>query len=481
MENKSIARNTLIYTVRILSSMVFPLITFPYISRVLSPAGVGEYNFSVSIISYFSLLAALGISTYAVREGAKVRNNKNELEKLAQELFTINLTSTAVSYLVFLTILFFVPKFAECRELLLILSVALPLSTIGTEWVFSIYEDYFYITIRSISFQFISLILMFLLVRNQNDVNTYAMITVLANAGSNVFNYIKAEKYFKHKLALRRDVVNHLQPIFVLFASAIASQIYVNSDTTMLGFFKNNIDVGIYAAATKIYNIVRSLLTAFITVITPRLTYYYAKRNENTEYENLFNKSLRGYVAVIIPAGIGMLLISSQSILILSGKEYILASNALKILSIALIFSTSGSFIANAVLIITGQERRILLATSLGAIINVGLNLFFIPMYSYAGTALTTLISEILVFGIQLFFSKQVVDIRIYILAIKKPLMACIPMIMFASIISQFNINHVLGLLTIVGFALFSYAFILVVLKHEIVTMGIEVLKKRRK
>lgn len=481
MRNRSIAKNTLIYTIRVLSSMLFPLITFPYISRVLSPAGVGKYSFSASVISYFSLLAALGISTYAIREGAKVRDNRDKLEKLAQEFFTINICSTTISYLLFLIILFFVPKLIEYRELLIILSVALPLSTIGTEWIFSIYEDYVYITIRSVAFQFVSVILMFLLVRNQNDVNTYAMITVFSNVGSNVFNYIKAERYFKHKLAFRKDLINHLKPILILFASAIASQIYVNLDTTMLGFSKNNTDVGIYTAATKIYNIVRSLLTAFITVVTPRLTYYYAKCNVHSEYKVLFNKSLKGYIALIIPAGIGMLLISRQSILILSGKNYLLACNSLKILSIALIFSTSGSFIANAVLIITGQEKKILLATIMGATINFVLNLIFIPLYSYTGTAVTTLISEIIVFGIQLFFSKQVVSIRKYVIAIIKPMIACIPMIIFTFIISLFDLNYILVLLTIVIFAILSYLIILVLLKHEIILMGIQVLQKWRR
>ena len=110
MRSKSIAKNTFIYTVRILSSMLFPLITFPYISRVLSPEGVGAYNFSTSVVSYFSLLAGLGISTYAIREGAKVRDNRLKLEKIAQELFTINLLSAFSAYLLFIIFLNIVPK-----------------------------------------------------------------------------------------------------------------------------------------------------------------------------------------------------------------------------------------------------------------------------------------------------------------------------------------------------------------------------------
>ena len=170
MKNNSIIKNTFVYTIRILSSMLFPIITFPYISRVLSPDGVGKYNFSTSVISYFSLLAGLGISTYAIREGAKVRDNRQKLEKIAQELFTINIISAITSYVLFLVVSNIIPKFREDRSLLLILSLTLPLSMFGTEWFFSLYEDYFYITIRSVSFQFVSLILMLLFVKNQGDI-----------------------------------------------------------------------------------------------------------------------------------------------------------------------------------------------------------------------------------------------------------------------------------------------------------------------
>lgn len=478
MKNKSIVKNTFIYMIRILSSMFFPLITFPYISRVLSPDGVGKYNFSTSVISYFSLLAGLGIGTYAVREGAKVRDDREKLEKIAQELFTINLLSSITSYIIFLFVINIVPNFRENISLLLILSLALPLSTLGTEWIFSIYEDYSYITIRSVSFQIISLILMFLFVKNQKDVNIYASITVFANVGSNIFNYLHAEKYFKHKISLRKRTICHLKPIFILFAAAVASQIYVNSDTVMLGFLKGNYDVGIYAAATKIYNIVRSLLTAFITVITPRLSYYYGKKKENCDYYKLFNSALNMYMAIIVPAAIGIFLVSSQSILLLSGKDYLFATKPLRLLAIALIFSTSGSFVANTVLIVTGQEKNIFIATVVGAIVNLGLNFIFIPLYSYIGAAMTTLLAEFIVFNMQLYFAKTVVKAKTYISSFIKPLIACVPMILFANLLSLMDLNYSIELLLTIIIAIVSYFGVLSIFRHEIISTAKVFVKK---
>lgn len=480
MKNKSIAKNTIVYTIRIITSMIFPLITFPYISRILSPEGIGEYNFSSSVISYFSLLAGLGISTYAIREGAKVRDNKEKLEKLAQEMFTINIISTFVAYLLFIIVINVVPSFKDYRMILFILSLALPLSMLGTEWIFSIYEDYTYITIRSIAFQIISLILMFIFVKDKGDVNVYAIITVISNAGTNIFNFTYAKKYFRHKFVLSKNLIMHLQPIFILFASAIASQVYINLDTTMLGIVKGNYDVGLYSAATKIYNIVRSLLTAFITVITPRLTYYFSQRQKNNEYNKLLKSSLNGYAAIVFPAGIGIFCISRQALLLIAGQEYVQASLSLKILGIALIFSTLGSYVANEVLIISGQERKILLATITGATVNFLGNIILIPYLSYVGAALTTLIAEIIVFGMQIHFAKRYLRIVDYLDSLIKMMVSCVPMIIISSIIESYNFYYIVQILLIIIFAVFTYAIMMIIMHHEIVNIVVNYIKNRK-
>ncbi|MDO4308168.1 MAG: flippase [Eubacteriales bacterium] len=481
MKEKSIAKNTVIYTVKILASMIFPLITFPYISRVLTPEGVGKYNFSASVISYFSLLAALGISTYAIREGSKVRDDKAKLEKLAQELFTVNMISTIFAYSLFLIALFTIDKFIEYWPILLILSTTLPLSALGTEWIFSIYEDYTYITYRSIAFQFLSLVLMFIFVKDQSDINIYALITVVSNVGSNVFNYIHANNYFRHRIIISRRLRQHLSPILILFASAVASQIYVNSDITMLGFFKTDYDVGLYSAATKIYNIIRSVLTAFITVLTPRLTFYYSQKNKSL-YRNLLKKSLSGYLSIMIPASIGLCSISKYAIMLLSGENYIAATPALRILAVALLFSTIGSFVANEVLIIFGKEKKILAATVTGAIFNFCGNLILIPTIGFVGAAMTTLLSEVLVFGIQLYYGRKCVKkMEMDISELIKVLISCIPMVFISIFLESFSINIILKMGIIIGFSIFTYVIFIILLQHSIIDLAKEYLASKKK
>lgn len=480
VKKHSIVKNTIIYTIRILASLLFPLITFPYISRVLSPEGIGKYNFSNSVISYFSLLAALGISTYAIREGAKIRKNQKELERFAQEMFSINILSTIAAYIFFAIILFSVPRFNDYRLILFILSISIPLSTLGTEWIFNIFEDYIYITVRSIVFQFISLVLMFVMVKSPDDVNRYALITVISSAGSNILNYKYASKYFKHKIVLSKNMLAYLPSIIILFASTIASQIYINSDTTMLGFFKNDYAVGLYSSATKIYNILRSLLAAFITVLTPRMTFYFATRKHDNRYETLLKTSFNGYVAIVVPLGIGSACVASYMIKLLSGEEYLSATSALQILAIALVFSTLGSFVANEVLIITGQEKQILFATAFGAVINFVGNLILIPLMSYVGAALTTLISEILVFWIQVYCSKKYFLLKKYMSSFFKSLLASLSIIFVSYSIKNILIWDALKVLIIVSCSAICYAIIMFLLQHETVKLFMEYFRKRR-
>ncbi len=217
IKEKSLKTNMVLNGIKGLMSIVFPLISFPYISKVLGVDNLGRYNFANSIISYFILMAGLGVSTYAIREGSKLRDDVDKFNVFANEIFTISVLSTAASYLLLFICMILVPKFHEYTSLLVILSLQVGFRTIGIEWIYSIFEDYAYITVRSILFQFISLLLMFVMIRTPNDVNAYAMITVISSVGANLLNYIHARKTCKVEITTKVQWKKHIKPIMVLF------------------------------------------------------------------------------------------------------------------------------------------------------------------------------------------------------------------------------------------------------------------------
>ena len=251
MKEKSMTRNAVLNTIRTVMAMVFPLITFPYVSRILQVENMGKVNFTASIVSYFVLLAGLGIKTYGIREGARIRDNKEELEKFVSQLFSINILSTLMAYVALTVILLGVQSLQAYSLLIFVHSFSIIGNTIGIEWLYTINEDYLIITIRSIVVQFVSMILLFALVRSSKDYTIYAGITVFSTTASNLFNFFYARKKVKIRLTSVLNLKQHLSPILVFFAMSATTTIYVNSDTTMLGFLVGDYYVGIYNTATK--------------------------------------------------------------------------------------------------------------------------------------------------------------------------------------------------------------------------------------
>mgnify|MGYP000973840688 FL=1 len=393
MKNKSLGINAFLNGLRSVLNLLFPLITFPYISRVLSVQGIGIYNFSNTYINYFILIAGLGIATYAVREGAKYRNQKKKIEKFASQVFSINIFATIIAYLLlFLSLVIFknLNNYVTC---ILIFSLQILFTTLGTEWIYTIYEDYAYITIRSIAFKILSIILLFILVREPSDYLWYATITVLAAVGSNILNFVHAKSFINIRLTLNTNWRYHLKPILVIFASAVAVTIYVSSDTTILGILKNDYAVGIYSTSVKIYQIAQSLLSAILTVTIPRLAMLWGQKRRS-EYNDILTRVINTLGILVLPASVGLIMLSREVVLIIAGHKFLSSVNSLRIITWAIIFSIFAWIFSDCVLIPAKRESKVLRNTLITAAINVILNFILIPSMSYDGTSLSTVIAE---------------------------------------------------------------------------------------
>lgn len=395
MKNKFIGFNALLNAIKTIFSIIFPLITFPYISRVLGVENIGIYNFSTSVVSYFTLLAGLGINTYAIREGARYRNNKKEISEFCSEVFSINLISTLISYGILAVCLFFLPSLRDDVLIILILSVSICFTTLGCEWVFNIYEEFGYITIRTILFQVLSVILMFVFVKNKHSLIQYVLITVLATSGANIINIFARKKFCDIRFRFGVKLKKHLLPIFILFANSIAMTIYINSDVTILGLISGNYYVGLYSVATKVYTMLKSLLGALIVVSIPRLSSYLGAENKK-QYVETSSIILNALITIAVPAMVGTFALSDEIVLILSGREYIAASMSLKILSVALVFSIFSWFYTSCVLVVNKQDRSVLKATTLAAVANIVMNVILIPYFNQNAAAFTTALAELI-------------------------------------------------------------------------------------
>ena len=186
----NVNKNTIFNTLKSIFGVIYPLITFPYISRVLMAENVGKINFGNSVVSYFSLIASLGVTTYAVRECSRVRDKKDELKKVSSQIFSINIFSTIIAYLALFITLIVARSLDNYKTLICIQSATILFTTLGADWLNTAMEDFKFIAIRTVGMQIAALVLMFIFVRKPDDYIVYAIISVVASSGANIINVI---------------------------------------------------------------------------------------------------------------------------------------------------------------------------------------------------------------------------------------------------------------------------------------------------
>lgn len=397
IKSKSIKLNFIMNAILTMSSFIFPLITYPYVSRILLPIGMGKVSFATSLISYFSMFAQLGIPTYGIRACAKVRDNKEELTRIAHELLFINLIMSFVSYAVLFVVLLFVPRLQEDRTLYIIVSLTIMLTSIGLEWLYKALEQYTYITVRSIIFKFIALIAMFLLIQEKSDYVIYGGVTILAASASNVFNFINVHKYIDMKPVGNYSLKRHLKPVIIFFGMACATTIYTHLDTVMLGFMTTDEDVGYYYSAVRIKAILVSIVTSLGTVLLPRASYYIEHGMMN-EFERISKKSLNFVFLLATPMMTFFIFFAKEGICFLSGSSYMASILPMQIIMPTLLLIGITNILGIQILVPLGKEKIVLFSEIIGAIVNIIINAILIPKFTSTGAAIGTLVAEFAVF-----------------------------------------------------------------------------------
>lgn len=415
IKQKSLKINFLMNVILTMSSFIFPLITFPYVSRVLLPSGTGKVSFATSLIDYFVMFSQLGIPTYGIRACAKVRDDKEELTRTAHELLVINLIMTVVSYVALAVTITTVPKLSSDKTLYIIIGSTIFLTAIGMEWLYKALEQYTYITIRSLIFKMISIGAMFLLVHEQSDYVKYGMITIVASSASYILNFINARKYIGLRPVGKYNFKRHLKPIFTFFAMSCASTIYTNLDTVMLGFMKTEVDVGYYNAAVKIKRILVSVVTSLGTILLPRASYY-VENNMKNEFFYIIKKAFSFVFILATPLSIYFILFAKEGINFLSGNLYEGSIVPMQIIMPTLLLIGITNVMGIQILIPLGKEKFVLYSEIAGAVTDIIINVILIPKYASAGAAVGTLIAEFVVLVVQYkVLKKQVKNILLQI------------------------------------------------------------------
>ena len=385
-----------------LSSIIFPVITLPYVTRVLGAEGVGRVYFASSVIAGFAMFAEFGIPVYGIRACAKVRDDRRELSRTVREILMINLITCTAAYILLAVMLVTVPKMAAERTLLIIMSSTMLLNCIGAEWMYKALEKFTYITVRSIIFKIIALAAMFVMVKGPSDYVIYGCITIFAVSASNIMNLCTLHRFADLRPEGKHDPARHIPGMLMLFALAAATTVYTNLDLAILDFIRGDADAGMYGVAVKVKLVIVSLVTSVSAVLLPRNSYYFEK-NSRDEFYRLLNITLKIVLLVSAPAAVYFMIFADETISILAGAGFSGAVLPMIIIMPSVIFIGVSNIIGIQMLVPSDREKTVVRAAILGAVTDLILNLILIPEYGPSGAAAATLAAEVIVTGYMLF------------------------------------------------------------------------------
>ena len=408
-DNKSIRINAVLNIIYTISNILFPIITFPYVSRILLADGIGRVSFYSAIGDYAIMLASLGVTTYGIRETARVRDSKRELSKTVTELLVINTLSSLIVVVSLFLMTIYIDRFQKDLWLLILNCLSIVATPIGMNWLFSGLEQYSYITKRSILFKFISLIFILLFVKNSGDYIIYAAIITFSVVSSYIINFFYSMKFISFKSLPQLEFQKHFKPMLLLFASVLAVNVYTNLDTVMLGFISGDRDVGLYTVAVKVKWLLLSVVNAISAVLLPRLSYYLNEKRVD-EYNSILKKSILVIFFISTPLTLFFMVNADNTIMILGGPSYSDAVLCMQIIIPILLISGFSNITGNQILIPFGKDSCFMKAVIVGATIDVVFNIALMPRFGYIGAAIATLIAEFAQMSVQLMYSKNIIS-----------------------------------------------------------------------
>lgn len=466
MNTGSIKVNFVLNIIYTAANIMFPLITFPYVSRILQVEFLGKVNFFSNISSYAITMAALGITTYGIRAVARVRENKDDLTRTVYELFTINCVSTVLVAAVLLLSAVWIPKFRD-DIILLLINIALVLcAPLSVNWLFSGLEQYSYITKRTLVVKTVSLICVFCFVRERKDYYIYALILVLSSIAAYVCNYLYSKRFLTRK-KYRLNCRKHMKPMLVIFASILAINVYTHLDVIMLGFINGDNEVGLYTTAVYVKTALLSLVNAISAVLLPRISYY-AGAGKTREINHVLSKSVSIIMMLTIPLTVFFILTAKDTIMIMGGMEYINAVPCMRIIMPILLISGFSNITGNQILIPFGLERCFMKAVVAGALANLVLNLLLMPSFGGVGAAVATLVAELIQMLIQLKYAWAHIKHSINFKTIIKSLGASIcATILFAAISGILAYTSILRITILAALFFLSYGIALLMMKEK--------------
>ena len=475
---QSIVKNLFYNLLLQVITMVLPLITVPYISRVLGAQGIGIYSYTLSITQYFIIIGTIGLSLYGNRQIAYTRDDKQKMSKTFWSILFLRFVTTGSSTVIYYLIFKDTQNYNFIFKLQTLNILA---SMIDISWLYIGLEEFKKTVTRNLAIKLIGVFLIFTMVKIKEDLSLYVLINALMTLLGNLVMWMYLPKTVCKVKINRNDIMAHLGPSIKLLLPQIAIQVYVVLDKTMIGVLSDVTQVGYYEQSEKIIKTVLGLVTALGTVMLPRMSNIYAK-GEKEKMNNYLNMSLKGVAYIAVPMSIGIASISIEFVYWFFGADFESAKYLIIALSPILFIIAMSSVTGMQYLLPSNRTKEFTFSVIIGSIVNVILNLLLIPSFKAMGACIATVVAEFSVTAIQCYFLRSVINIKEYMKGFIKYIFASLIMTAFVRIIGIIMGANIITTIVQCLLGLITYIFVLLILREKVnATMLKSIYKRIRK
>ena len=473
MQQKSVTKNYIYNLTYQILILILPLVTTPYISRILGAQNIGIFSFTTSISAYFILFGSLGIALYGQREIAYVQNNKQEYSKTFFEIVLLRILTIFISLIFFYFV--FVIGNNDYKIYYKILVLEIVGNCLDISWFFQGLEEFKKTVIRNIFVRIISVLCIFTFVKHEGDLVIYFIIYTLSGILGNCTLWLYLPKYLTKINIKRLEIFKHLKPTIMLFIPQIAIQVYTLLDRTMLGFLESNIsEVGYYEQSQKIIKILLAVITSMGTVMLPRISNNFAN-GEKESINEYIKKSFNIVFLLAFPMIFGIIPISQRFVPVFFGDGFEKVGLIMKVISPIILIIGMSNVVGMQYLLPTKRQKEFTISVICGAIINFVLNIILIMQFKSIGASIATVIAEITVVIVQIYFIRKEFDIKNIIKISKNYLISSIIMFIICTIVINFIYSNVISILIGVITGVITYLICLLFLKDRFI---IEIINK---
>lgn len=472
---KSVAKNYIYNLIYQLIVIIVPLVTTPYLSRVLGAEQIGIYSYTLSITTYFILFGSLGIAMYAQREIAYVQEDSYKRSKTFFEIIIMRSITLGSSLLLFY--LFFCLR-GSYVTYYKILAFEILANALDISWFFQGLEEFKKVIIRNIIVKLISIICIFIFVKEQKDLNIYFYIYVFSTFFGNLSTWFYLPKYIEKVNIKKLEIKKHFKPVVGLFIPQIAIQIYTVLDKTMIGaIVPNKSEVGYYEQSQKIVKFLLTIATSLGTVMVPRMANTYAKGN-NEKLKYYMNNSFSFVTFLAFPLMFGIISVSKKFVPIFYGAGFEKSIYIISLISPIILAVALSNVIGTQYLIPTRQQKKFTISVVCGAITNFIFNLILIVCFKSIGAAIATVIAEFTVTGVQFYLIRKEISIINVIKISYKYIIASIIMFILSFFVGSLIENNLISVVVQILISVLIYFSILYIMKDKLILEGINMIKK---